>query len=147
MFPEFFKLAINGTLMRGLSLNQNLLSVDATFVHEALTEPCYRCWSIADHYPAMVRVSSGGVAISVEVWQVPAAGLGAILWQEPPGLTIGKVRLADGELVLGVLGESISCEGQAEISQWGGWRAYQSSKTSPPNSLLVPMQMSSPSLS
>lgn len=123
-------LAVNGTLMRGLALNQNLLDVGATFVRETTTERAYRLWSIQDEYPAMVRVAEGGVAIAVEVWQVPAAGLAEILQQEPPGLSIGKVRLADGEVVLGVLGEPICCENQLEITDWGGWRAYQTSKGS-----------------
>ena len=43
---------------------------------------------------------------------------------EPPGLCIGKVRLADGDETLGVLGEPILCEGQREITTFGGWRAY-----------------------
>lgn len=123
-------LAVNGTLMRGLALNQNLLNVGATFVRETTTEPAYQLWSIQDNYPAMIRVVEGGVAIAVEVWQVPAAGLAEILQQEPPGLSIGKVKLADGEIVLGVLGEPICCENQLEITQWGGWRAYQASKGS-----------------
>lgn len=117
-------LAVNGTLMRGLALNQNLLAVGAVFLREAETEPCYRLWSIADRHPAMLRVRDGGRAIAVEVWSVPPSGLGAILLQEPPGLCIGKVRLADGETVLGVLGEPLLCEGQREITEWGGWRAY-----------------------
>ena len=118
------RLAVNGTLMRGLELNANLLTVGATFLREAMTEPTYRLWSIGDRYPVMIRVATGGVAIAVEVWDIPPAGLSEILWQEPPGLCIGKVRLADGETVLGVLGEAIACEGQQEITQWGGWREY-----------------------
>lgn len=118
------QLAVNGTLMRGLELNPNLLGVGATFVREATTEPSYRLWSIDDCHPAMIRVTTGGVAISVEVWAVPAEALSEILLREPPGLCIGKVRLADGEVVLGVLGEPILCEGKREITQWGGWRAY-----------------------
>ena len=117
------QLAVNGTLMRGLELNGNLLSVGATFVREATTEPTYRLWSIDDRHPAMIRVENGA-AIALEVWDVPAVGLSQILMQEPPGLCIGKVRLADGEIVLGVLGEPILCEGRREITQWGGWRAY-----------------------
>ncbi|MBD2090263.1 glutamyl-tRNA amidotransferase [Microcoleus sp. FACHB-1515] len=117
-------LAVNGTLMRGLELNPNLLAVEAKFVREAETEPCYRLWSIADRHPAMLRVREGGRSIAVEVWAVPPAGLGTILQQEPPGLCIGKVRLADGEIVLGVLGEAILCEDEREITEWGGWRAY-----------------------
>lgn len=121
---QTLKLAVNGTLMRGLALNPNLLNVGATFECEAQTEPAYRLWSIGDRYPAMVRVRSGGVAIAVEVWSVPLAGLGMILMQEPPGLAIGKVKLDCGEVVLGVIGEPLTVEDQPEITQYGGWRAY-----------------------
>ncbi|MEL7086428.1 MAG: glutamyl-tRNA amidotransferase [Cyanobacteria bacterium J06597_1] len=121
-------LAVNGTLMRGLELNDNMLNVKATFVREAETEPTYRLWSIGDRHPAMVRVVEGGRAIALEVWAVPPSGLATILQQEPPGLGIGKVQLADGEEVLGVIGEPILCEGQLEITQWGGWREYVASK-------------------
>ena len=118
------KLAVNGTLMRGLELNKNLINVGATFVRETTTVPAYRLWSIDDRHPAMIRVASGGVAVAVEVWEVLPAGLATVLLQEPPGLCIGKVRLADGEEVLGVLGEPILCEGKREITSYGGWRAY-----------------------
>src|SRR5690242_4559996 len=117
-------LAVNGTLMRGLELNENLESVGATFVRESRTAPVYRLWSIDDRHPAMVRVASGGAAIALEVWSVPAAGLAEILLKEPPGLAIGKVRLEDGSEVLGVLGEPILCEGQREVTAHGGWRGY-----------------------
>lgn len=123
--PEpLIHLAVNGTLMRGLSLNGNLLQVGATFVRETTTAPVYRLWSIEDRHPAMIRVREGGRAIAVEVWAVPAAGISTVLLQEPAGLCIGKVSLADGEEVLGVLGEPILCEQQPEITAYGGWRAY-----------------------
>lgn len=121
-------LAVNGTLMRGLELNPNLLAVGATFVREAATEACYRLWSIDDGYPAMIRSPKGGAAVAVEVWSVPPAGLAAILLREPPGLSIGKVKLADGSTMLGVIAEPIACEGQEEITRFGGWRAYIKSK-------------------
>ena len=127
---ETLKLAVNGTLMKGLALNPNLLNVDATFEREAETEPAYRMWSIDDRYPAMIKVKEGGVAIALEVWQVPLSGLGIILSQEPPGLAIGKVTLHDGEEVLGVIGEPLTVEGKKEITQYGGWRAYQAALSS-----------------
>ncbi|MEO1133429.1 MAG: glutamyl-tRNA amidotransferase [Cyanobacteria bacterium J06639_1] len=117
-------LAVNGTLMRGLELNENMVAAGATFAKEATTAPLYRLWSIADIHPAMQRVAEGGKAISLEIWSVPPAGLVQILQQEPPGLCVGKVMLADGSEVLGVLGEAISCEGHREITEFGGWRAY-----------------------
>lgn len=122
--PEMISLAVNGTLMRGLELNNNLLAVGATFLREAKTTPNYRLWSINDRHPAMLRVTTGGKAIALELWSLSTASLATILQQEPPGLCIGKVYLADGEIVLGVLGEPILCENQREITQWGGWRAY-----------------------
>ena len=121
-------LAVNGTLMRGLELNPNLLAVGATFVRETKTQPVYRLWSINDRHPAMMRVSDGGAAIDVEVWAVPPAGLASILLKEPPGLSIGKVKLADGEVVLGVLGEPPLCEGQKEITEFGSWRKFIANK-------------------
>ena len=117
-------LAVNGTLMRGLELNANLVSAGAEFVRETSTAPVYRLWSIGDRHPAMIRSETGGASIAVEVWSVPAEGLAAILQNEPAGLCIGKVRLADGTEVLGVLGEPILCEGQLEITSFNGWRPY-----------------------
>ena len=122
------ELAVNGTLMRVLELNPNLLNAGAVFVEETLTEPAYRLWSINDRHPAMVRVAEGGRAIAVEVWAVPGEGIASILLAEPPGLAIGKVKLASGRTVLGVLGEPILCEGRKEITAYGGWRAYIAGK-------------------
>lgn len=121
-------LAVNGTLMRGLALNPNLVDAGATFVREDETDACYRIWSIGDRHPAMLRTPAEGARIAVELWDVPVDGLAGILLAEPPGLAIGKVVLRDGTIVLGVLGEPFLCEGQLEITQFGGWRAYIASK-------------------
>jgi hypothetical protein len=117
-------LAVNGTLMRGLELNPNMLAAGATFVREDATAACYRLWSIGDRHPAMQRSPGAGTSVALELWAVPLAGLASILQNEPPGLAIGKVVLKDGSIVLGVLGEPFLCEGQREITALGGWRAY-----------------------
>ena len=120
-------LAVNGTLMRGLELNPNMLAAGATFVREDQTDACYRIWSIGDRHPAMQRTPGAGTSVALEIWAVPPAGLAGILNNEPPGLAIGKVVLKDGGVVLGVLGEPFLCEGQREITSFGGWRAYTAS--------------------
>ena len=125
-------LAVNGTLMHGLALNGNLLAAGAAFVRETRTAPTYRLWSIGDRHPAMLRVATGGVAVAVEVWDVPEGGIAEILAKEPPGLCIGKVTLEDGSEVLGVLGEPLLCEGQREITHHGGWRAYVAAREKKP---------------
>lgn len=117
-------LAVNGTLMRGLELNHNLLALGAQFEREASTAPCYRLWSIDDRHPAMQRVASGGGSIALEIWLVPGIGLASLLLGEPEGLAIGRIVLADGTTVLGVLAEAILCAGQREITSFGGWRPY-----------------------
>jgi hypothetical protein len=118
------ELAVNGTLMQGLELNGNLQQVGAVFVRETSTAPIYRLWSIADRHPAMMRVSEGGKSIALEIWSLPLIGLVQILLQEPAGLCIGKIKLTDDTEVLGVLGEQFLCEGQLEITEFGGWRNY-----------------------
>jgi gamma-glutamylcyclotransferase (GGCT)/AIG2-like uncharacterized protein YtfP len=117
-------LAVNGTLMRGLALNQTLIDVGARFEREARTAPVYRLWSIADEYPAMLRATSRGAEIAVELWTVPDAGVVVILEREPPGLVLGRVRLEDGSEVFGVMAEPYVIEGQREITEYGGWREY-----------------------
>lgn len=124
---DFVELAVNGTLMRGLELEKNLLNVNAKFVREAKTKKCYRLWSIRDKNPAMIRVSPAdpqAVQVDVEVWNVPCAGVAMILAGEPEGLSIGKVFLEDGMTVLGVIGEPELVKGMREISRFGGWRGY-----------------------
>jgi hypothetical protein len=120
-------LAVNGTLMRGLELNPNMIAAGASFVREDRTAACYRIWTIGDRHPAMQRTPGQGTSVALEVWAVPLQGLAAILQNEPPGLCIGKVLLQDGSIVLGVLGEPFLCEGQREITEFGGWRAYRAS--------------------
>ncbi|HKU85742.1 MAG TPA: glutamyl-tRNA amidotransferase [Casimicrobiaceae bacterium] len=123
-------LAVNGTLMRGLELNPNLIRAGATFVREDHTDACYRIWSIDDRHPAMIRTPGEGNSVALEVWKVPVEGLASILLNEPPGLAIGKVVLRDGSIVLGVLGEPFLCDGKREITAHGGWRAYIAAKGS-----------------
>ncbi|MEJ2174079.1 MAG: gamma-glutamylcyclotransferase [bacterium] len=120
--------AVNGTLMRGLELNDNMLRAGAAFVREAETAPVYRLWSIGDRHPGMVRVSQGGGAVRLELWEVKPEGLVRIIEAEPAGLSVGRVLLADGSTVLGVLAEPVLTEHQREITQHGGWREYLSSR-------------------
>ena len=121
-------LAVNGTLMRGLELNPNMVRNGATFVREDATDACYRIYSIDDRHPAMLRTPGEGTSVALEIWDVPVTGLANILLAEPPGLSIGKVVLRDGSIVLGVLGEPSLCQGQRDITQYGGWRASIASK-------------------
>lgn len=56
----------------------------------------------------MIRVNEGGTHVDVEIWQLPLASFAALLMSEPAGLAIGKIKLADGSEVLGVLAEKLA---------------------------------------
>lgn len=121
---ETVLLAVNGTLMRGLELEPNLVNLGATFVREDRTEPAYRLYSINDIQPAMVRVppanATDGVSVAVEIWSVPADGVATLLEKEPPGLSIGKAKLQNGTVVLGVIAEPALVVGMKDISNYNG---------------------------
>jgi hypothetical protein len=125
---EKISLAVNGSLMRDLPLNQNLLDARAVFLREEKTSPKYRLWSIGDSYPAMVRSDREGAKIDLEIWEIPLIGLLNVLNNEPPGLCMGKIELGDGEWVFGILGEPWICQGSEEITSSGGWKKYLSKK-------------------
>ncbi|WP_444957806.1 allophanate hydrolase-related protein [Microbulbifer sp. ZKSA002] len=124
---ESIDVAVNGTLMRGFALEKHMLKNHATFVREAKTASIYRMWSIGDKYPAMERVLNGGTWIKLEIWSIPQANLVNLLEEEAKGLVLGKVALADGTQVLGILGENYIVQNQKDISKWHGWRAYTES--------------------
>ena len=74
--------------------------------------------------PGLVRVARDGAAIEVEVWELPAEGLGALAAALPAPMALGQVRLADGTACTGFLCEPAALASSADITAYGGWRAY-----------------------
>ena len=120
-------LAVNGTLMRGLELENNLKAVNAIFIKESQTEKAYRLFSINDKYPAMVKDANGS-AIDVELYEISEQGMQEVLSKEPEGLTIKEITLIDGSKVQGVVGLPFIIENRKEITKYGGWRNYLAHK-------------------
>jgi gamma-glutamylcyclotransferase (GGCT)/AIG2-like uncharacterized protein YtfP len=116
-------LFVNGTLMRGLALHDNLKG--AEFLGEGWTAPCYRLHSIGDRHPGMYEVQEGGIAVAGELYRVPDDVWRRVEAGEPPGLYRGPVRLSDGRVVDGILYPRELAEGRhPDISVHGGWRTY-----------------------
>ena len=120
-------LAVNGTLMRGLELENNLKAVSAIFIKESKTEKAYRLFSIDDKYPAMVKDAKGS-AIDVELYEISEQGMQEVLSKEPEGLTIKEITLIDGNKVQGVVALPFIIENRKEITKYGGWRNYLAHK-------------------
>ena len=116
-------LAVNGTLMRGLELENNLKDVGASFIKESQTERAYRLYSIDDCYPAMIK-DKDGLSIDVEVYELSKEAMQIVLSKEPEGLTIEKIKLINGQEVYGVVGLPFIIKNRKEITSYGGWRSY-----------------------
>ena len=119
-------LAVAGAHLRGQPLNRQLTDRGAVLERTTETAPTYRLHVLATEppKPGVVRVAEHGVALEVEVWRMDAAAFGDFVAALPQPMAIGKVELADGTLVSGFLVEPIAVEGAADISRFGGWRAY-----------------------
>ena len=118
-----FELFVYGTVMRGLSLHDNLEG--AEFLGEATTEAAYRMYSIDDRHPGMFEIDDGGVAVKGELYLVPDNVWARIEAGEPPNLYRGEVKLADGRRSFGILYPRELAEGRhRDISEFGDWRAY-----------------------
>jgi allophanate hydrolase len=76
--------------------------------------------------PGLIRVNPNeqGVAIEVEVWELPMHELGSFVANIPAPLGIGTLTLANGETVQGFLCEHYAIENAKDISYFGGWRSY-----------------------
>ncbi len=123
---EPLQVAVCGAHLRGLPLNHQLLELGGRFIREASTAPCYRLFALESvpPKPGMLRSPDGGAAIALEIWELPAAGLGRFLTAIPAPLGLGKVELDDGSQVTCFLVESAAVEGSHEITAYGGWKSY-----------------------
>ena len=125
------RLVVCGAHLDGLALNGQLKQRGATLLEATHSSPDYRLYALAGgpvKRPGMVRVAEEGVAIAVEVWQLPSAELGSFLGGIPAPLGLGKVQLQDGRWETGFICEGYGLAGAMDISQWGGWRAWLTSQ-------------------
>lgn len=124
--------AVCGAHLRGLPLNYQLVELGGRFVREARTAPWYRLYALntTPPKPGMLRVASGGSSIELEIWELPAAGLGQFLAGIPAPLGLGMVDLEDGGQVTCFLVESAAVVDAPDITRYGGWKQYLASHSS-----------------
>jgi allophanate hydrolase len=125
--PGYVALAVCGAHMEGLALNHQLRDRGGYFMQRTRTSPSYRLFALPGgppRRPGLVRVPSGGAAIDIEIWAVPTEQLGSFVAAISAPLGIGKVELETGALVSGFICEGYAASGAADITEFGGWRAY-----------------------
>ncbi|WP_457107996.1 allophanate hydrolase [Methylobacterium sp. P5_C11] len=122
------ELAVVGAHLSGLPLNRELTACGARYLRTVPTGPEYRLYALPGgppQRPGLLRVAAdAGGAIETEVWAFPPAAFGAFVAGIPAPLGIGTLRLADGTAPKGFLVEAAGLEGAADITPFGGWRAY-----------------------
>jgi allophanate hydrolase len=125
------RIVVCGAHLQGLALNWQLTQRGGRLLESTFSSPDYQLFALAGGpplRPGMVRVKDGGVAIAVEVWELPSSELGSFLTGIPAPLGLGKVQLADGRWESGFICEAYGLEGALDISHLGGWRAYLASR-------------------
>lgn len=120
-------LFVVGAHMRGQPLSHQMRSRGAVFIAAMYTAPVYKFFALGGPgvaRPGLVRTSSNGVAVKGELWAMPLEHLGTFTSGIAAPLGIGKVELADGQLVTGFICEAAGAANARDISSFGSWRAF-----------------------
>ena len=129
--PGMQRVAVVGAHLSGMPLNHQLTSRGARLVGPARTATSYRLYALPDTSPpkpGLLRVAKGGVAIALELWDMPTQHFGSFVEEIPAPLGIGSLELADGSRVKGFICEPYALERAQDVSAFGGWRAYVASR-------------------
>ena len=123
------RVAVCGAHLEGLPLNHQLTSRGAHLIACTQSSADYRLYALSGgppYRPGMIRVSAAetGIAIEVEIWEMPAREFGSFVASIPAPLGIGTITLANGESVQGFVCEQYVVQHATDISSFGGWRAY-----------------------
>jgi allophanate hydrolase len=120
-------LLVVGAHLSGQPLNHELLAAGATLVGPVATARRYRLLALdtTPPKPGLVREARGGASVAGEVWRLPAAGFARFMAGLATPMAVGVVGLDDGRDVLGFLCEAAATEGAADITAYGGWRAWR----------------------
>jgi allophanate hydrolase len=124
-------LLVVGAHLSGQPLNHELIAAGATLTGPVATAPHYRLLALdtTPPKPGLVRVAidtaAAGASIAGEVWRLPADGFARFMAGLAAPMTIGRVYLDDGREVLGFLCEPAAVAGAADITSYGGWRAWR----------------------
>lgn len=123
---ERLHLAVAGAHLSGQPLNPQLTERGAELVATTTTTASYRLYALDTDppKPGLVYSTTGGSPIEVEVWALAPAEFASFVAAVPAPMAIGQVELADGTVTPGFTCMPHALDGAAEITEWGGWRAY-----------------------
>ncbi len=136
--PGCTLVAVVGAHLTGQPLNRQLTERGARLTGTTKTANGYQLYALPGTTPAkpglVCAPGFDGSGIEVEIWAMPTSCFGSFVAEIPAPLGIGSVELADGSVVKGFICEPFTVETAAEITHFGGWRAYLASFRSSPKS-------------
>ena len=121
------RLAVVGAHLKGMPLHSQLVERQARFVKACKTANRYQLFALANTSPpkpGLVRAESDGIAIELEIYDLPTETIGSFLGLIPSPLGLGTIELEDGTWVKGFICEPVGITGATNISQYGGWKNY-----------------------
>jgi len=128
--PGTVRVAVVGAHLSGMPLNFQLTTRNAVLVEQTLTASTYRLYALPGTVPPKPGLAraDGGRSIIVELWDMPIARFGEFVAEIPAPLGIGTLMLADGRSVKGFICEPWALADALDVTEFGGWRAYVTSK-------------------
>ncbi|MDR3408886.1 MAG: allophanate hydrolase [Methylovirgula sp.] len=121
-------LVVAGAHLSGMPLNPQLVDLGARLVRATKTAADYRLYALTTTPPKPGLVHEPGFAgsgIAVELWALMPENFGRFVAALPAPMAIGRVELADGSVHPGFLCEAYALKNAADITAFGGWRAYR----------------------
>jgi allophanate hydrolase len=115
-----------GAHLSGLPLNHLLVGRGGRLLRRTRTAGGYRMLRVPGAgipRPALVAGDGPAEGFAVEVWELPAQGLGEVVAEVTAPLRMGSVRLADGSTSLGWVGDAAALTDAEDLSGFDGWRA------------------------
>ncbi|TVP93013.1 MAG: allophanate hydrolase [Pseudomonadaceae bacterium] len=128
---DMARVVVCGAHLDGLPLNWQLRQRGGRLLEATDSSADYKLYALAGGppmRPGMLRVSEGGRAIKVEVWELPSRELGSFLTGIPAPLGLGKVQLADGRWETGFICDPYGLKGATDITEFGGWKDWLASR-------------------
>lgn len=127
LFESKIVFAVCGAHLKGEVLHDEISH--AEFLESARTAPEYRMFAFSDGKTQKPALLAGGEKdFYVELYAMNAADFGRFVAQIPAPLGIGKIKLSDGRLVSGFIGDSSIEDAEKfsvqDISELGDWRKF-----------------------
>ena len=130
---EEVRVVVVGAHLTGQPLNRQLGDRGARLTRSCKTGRAYRLFALANTTPpkpGLVREEGfDGPGIDVEVWSMPVRNFGSFVSLVAPPLGIGSVLLEDGSREMGFICEPYGLTGAIEITGFGGWKNWRSSRS------------------